>query len=401
MNRLSIHTVRMLCIAILMLAGSFGCATDDCSDPQAAAVNSSCATYDSTYDPDPESDEVAMATAIALRYIDNHPYEDEIWDWKSGVLMHGLSELYLVTGDERLHDYYQSWLDYRIDQGYQMVWSDSCPPAITAIALLSEAPNDDYQQVVADTLEYLDVTAPRTQEGGISHNGNLGKVSVWLDSLFMFGMVLNRWGELEDPARLNMAAEQIQIFADVLQDDNGFMRHAQDWPGYDESIYWARGNSWVIVSLADYLRIRVERDESDPEVEQVFRKHVQAIIGAQDEETGMWQTVMSHPDEPDNYLETSATALFAYGIARAYRYGILGDAERRVAKRAIEGVKERIVDDGDGPVVTGVSTATDPWPLRSPTGGEDGYLDVVVKDDVNYGVGAAILALIETSGLPE
>jgi unsaturated rhamnogalacturonyl hydrolase len=343
-----------------------------------------------------------MATDIALRYIDTHPYENEQWDWRSGVLMHGLAELYLVTGDQRLHDYYQSWLDYRIDQGYQLVWSDSCPPAITAVALLNEAPSDDYQRVVDDTLEYLDVTAPRTEEGGISHNGILGKTSVWLDSLFMFGMVLNRWGEIEgNEARLDMMSEQIQIFADVLQDDNGFMRHAQDWPGYDESVYWARGNSWVVAALADYLRIRLEHDQTDLEVEQIFREHVRAIIGAQDEGTGRWLTVMSHPDEADNYLETSASALFAYGIARAYRFGLLGDAERNVATKAIEGVKQMVVDEGDGPVVTGVSTATDPWPLRSPTGGEDGYLDVPVEDDVNYGVGAVILALIETSGLPE
>jgi unsaturated rhamnogalacturonyl hydrolase len=345
--------------------------------------------------PDAESDEVALATAIAIRYMETYPYENEIWDWKSGVLMHALSELYLVTRDERLHDYYQSWLDYRIEQGYQMLWSDSCPPALTAVALLKEQPDEAYQQVLDDTLEYLDVTAPRTDEGGISHYGILGnRPSVWLDSLFMFGMVLNRWGEFADPDRLDMESEPIRIFADVLQDDNGFMRHAQDWPGYDESVYWARGNGWVVASLADYLRIRVERGQSDPEVEQIFREHVQAIIGSQDEETGRWLTVMSHPDEPDNYLETSATALFSYGIARAYRYGILGDAARKVALKAIEGVKEMIVDDSDGPVVTGVSTATDPWSLQE-------YLDVAVEEDVNYGVGVAILALIETSGLPE
>jgi unsaturated rhamnogalacturonyl hydrolase len=383
MERLPIVTVRAVGIALLVGSAVFGC-TD--------ATTGSCPDR---CPPDPESEEVELATAIALRYIDSHPYEDEIWDWKSGVLMHGLSELYLVTEEQRLHDYYQSWLDYRIDQGYQIVWSDSCPPAITAVALLSEGPNDDYQSVVDNTLEYLDLIAPRTEEGGISHNGILGnRLSVWLDSLFMFGMVLNRWGELADPDRLDMESEQIQIFADVLQDENGFMRHAQDWPGYDESVYWARGNSWVLGSLADYLRIRVERDQSDPQVEQIFREHVQAIIGSQDEETGRWLTVMSHPDEPDNYLETSATALFSYGIARAYRYGILGDAERKVALKAIEGVKEMIVDGGDGPVVTGVSTATDPWSLQE-------YLDVAVEDDVNYGVGVAILALIETSGLPE
>ena len=145
----------------------------------------------------------------------------------------------------------------------------------------------------------------------------------------------------------------------------------------------------------------IEQDQTDPEVEAILRDLVRAIIGAQDEQTGRWQTAMSHPDETGNYLETSATALFAYGIARAYRVGIFGDAERLVAINAVEGVKQMVVDDGDGPVVTGVSTATDPWPLRSPTGGEDGYLDVPVEDDVNYGVGAVILALIETSGLPE
>ena len=338
----------------------------------------------------PDSEQVAMASAIALRYIDGHPAEDEVWDWKSGVLMFALTELYRVTGEPALHDYYQSWLDYRIEQGYQLVWSDSCPPAITAVALLREGSDDRYQQVVDDTLEYLDVTAPRTDQGGISHNGILGKKSIWLDSLFMFGMVLNRWGEFADPARLDMMSEQIEIFADGLQDEGGFMRHAQDWPGYDESVYWARGNAWVVASLADYLRIQVERGDPDVVVDRVFRDHVQAIMGAQ-QSGGLWLSVMSYPEEADNYLETSASALFAYGAARAYRYGVLGDQERDAAQRAVEAIKQTIGEVG-GPVVSGVSLATDPWSLPE-------YLGVPVGDDVNYGVGAVILALLETSGL--
>jgi unsaturated rhamnogalacturonyl hydrolase len=383
-KRLSILALRAVGIALFMGSATYGCTT---------TTTSNCSDY---CPPDPESNQIDTATGLAHRYIDNHPADEEVWDWKSGVLMFALTELYRVTADDTLHDYYQSWLDYHIEQGYadQLVWSDGCPPAITAIALLSETSTDEYRQVVYDVLEYLDDIAPRTKEGGISHNGIVGKESVWLDSLFMFGMVLNRWGELSgDDSRLDMESGQIQIFADVLQDGSGFMRHAQDWPGYDESVYWARGNSWVVASLADYLRIRVEREETDPGVEEVFRRHVQAIIGAQDADSGRWLTVMSHPDEPDNYLETSASALFAYGIARAYRYGILGDAERKVAQKAVEGVKQMIVDNGDGLVVTGVSGTTDPWSLQM-------YLDVPVEDDVNYGLGAVILALIETSGLP-
>jgi unsaturated rhamnogalacturonyl hydrolase len=389
-KRLSILSARAVGIGLLM--GVIACtsaATNphfDYCDPAIPADE----CYSMRRDPD--SPQVAQAIAIARRYIEGHPIEEEIWDWKSGVWMFALTELYRVTRESDLHDYYQSWLDYWIEQGYRIAWSDSCPPAITAVALLNEKSTDTYQQVVDDTLEYLDVTAPRTEAGGISHNGTYGhgKPFVWLDSLFMFGMVLNRWGDLADTARLDMMSEQVQIFADALQDDNGFMRHAQDWPGYDESVYWARGNGWVVASLSDYLRARVEQDATDPEVEQVFRNHIRAIIGAQ-QSSGLWLSVMSHPEESDNYLETSASALFAYGIARAYRYGILGEDERKVAQAAVKGIEQRI---SDGSIVTGVSLATDPWPLQQ-------YLDVPIADDVNYGVGAVILALLETSGLPE
>jgi unsaturated rhamnogalacturonyl hydrolase len=384
MQRFALPSAFAAIVTLLSSTGAFGCGstTNEASCPDGCP-------------PDAESEQVALATAIAVRYIETYPYENELWDWKSGVLMHALAELYLVTGDERLHDYYQSWLDYRIEQGYQMLWSDSCPPAITAVALLKEEPDEAYQQVVDDTLEYLDVTAPRTEEGGISHNGILGnQTSVWLDSLFMFGMVLNRAAELPGyEARLDMMAEQSRIITGILQDDNGFMRHAQDWPGYDESLYWARGNAWVVASLADYLRIRLERDESDPELEDVFLRHVEAIIGAQEANDGMWWSIMNRPGEI--YTETSGSALFASGIARAYRHGILGDEERAVAERAVAGiVEDRIRIDDDGPVVTGVSLATDPWSFEE-------YASVPLGDDVNYGVGAVILALIETSGLRE
>lgn len=345
---------------------------------------------------DPASSQVNLALAIARRYIAQHSVEEEPWDWRSGVFMFALTELYKVTRAEDIRDYYKGWMDYRIEQGYDLVWSDSCPPALTAIALLEEDPQaTSYREVVDRTLDYLDNVAPRTEENGISHNGIFGnRPSIWLDSLFMFGMVLNRWGEAYDESRLEMMSEQVQIFANVLQDDDGLMRHAQDWPGYDESVYWARGNSWVVASLSDYLRARVRGGALDAPVAEVFLDHVDAILGVQ-RDGDLWLTVMSHPDEPDNYLETSASALFAYGIARAYRYGIVGEDERRRAQRTVQSIQETMIRrDDDGPVVTQVSLATDPWSLEE-------YLSVPVAEDVNYGVGAVILALVETSGLPE
>ncbi len=341
----------------------------------------------------PESEQVALATDIALRWIEEHPAEEQIWDWGPGVLMFALTELHRVTGDDRLRDYYSAWLDYHIQEGYSIVWSDSCPPAITAVSLLSEAPNDAYQQVVDDVLQYLRFDAPRTDYGGISHTGTLGARSIWVDSVFMFGMVLTRWGELSgDASALDLLSEQMAIFAPRLQHENGLMQHADGWPGdVDNDIYWNRGNSWVTASLSDYLRVRLLRGESDAFVEKVFRDQVRGALALQDPETGLWWTIMNRPGEI--YQETSGPALFAYGIARAYRYGILGERELAAALRAVAGVKERIQPDEQGrPVVTGISFGTDPTNF-------EGYAKVEQSDDVHYGVGAAIMALIETSGL--
>lgn len=65
------------------------------------------------------------------------------------------------------------------------------------------------------------------------------------------------------------------------------------------------------------------------------------------------------------------------------------------ARRAVAGMKQQIRIDAQGrPIVTGTSKGTDPGTLEQ-------YAAVQLGEDIHYGVGAAILALIETSGLPE
>ncbi len=393
MNSIPKPIVQLLAVSLLM--GSVHCTStgtssyyDQC-DPEIPAAE--CYATRRA----PESEQVTLATNIALRWIEEHPADEEIWDWGPGVLMFALTELYRVTGDDRLRDYYSAWLDYHIREGYDIVWSDSCPPAITAVSLLSGAPNEDYQRVVDDVLQYLRVDAPRTDYDGISHAGFLGARSIWVDSVFMFGMVLTRWGELSgDASALDLMSEQMAIFAPRLQHGNGLMQHADGWPGnVDNDIYWNRGNSWVTASLSDYLRVRLLRGESDAVAEKMFRDQVRGALGLQDPDTGLWWTIMNRPGEI--YQETSGPALFAYGMARAFRYGILGEQELEAALLAVEGVKERIEPDEQGrPVVTGISLGTDPTTF-------EGYAIVEQRDDVNYGVGAVILALIETSGLAD
>ncbi len=342
---------------------------------------------------DPDSARVALATDIALRYIAEHPAAEQEWNWEEGVLMYAMTELYRVTGDARIRDYYQAWIDHHIAAGYAVVWSDSCPPALAATALYAELGDEDYADISREVLRYLAEDARRTDDGGISHLGTLNVVSLWVDSLFMFGMVLNRWGELTDDGEaLDEMGAQLDIFATHLQSESGLFVHAFGWPlEFDTDVYWGRGNSWVTVAGADYLRARVLRHETDARAAQIVSDQIAGVVATQDASGGWW-SVVNRPDEV--YLETSATALFVYGMARAYRYGFAGDEVRGPIDDAMAFLDTTIVlDDQDRPVVTGISGPTT-------VGTFEDYADVSLVEDLSYGVGGVILALIETSGLP-
>jgi len=341
----------------------------------------------------PSSAEVALASEIALGYISRHPPEKMAWDWGEGVLMFSMAELYRVTGDARLRAYTRAWLDAHIIKGYDIRWSDSCPPGLSALALAKGNQGKAYDKVVDDIVAYYK-TAPRTDEGGISHMGDAVALlkTLWLDSLFMVGVVIARQGERADDQQLiDSVGQQIGIFAKVLQGDSGLLTHAHNWPGQEKGVYWGRGNAWVTASAHEYLRIQRLRGKTDVTVGAIMERQVGAILEAQDEKTGLWWTVLNRPGK--SYLETSASALFVYGLARGYRYGARGEQVLPVIRRAMAGIKGMIKKKGaGGPVVTGISGPTS-------VGSSSYYAGIKQEDDVSFGVGAVILALLETSGL--
>ena len=73
---------------------------------------------------------------------------------------------------------------------------------------------------------------------------------------------------------------------------------------------------------------------------------IDALVKFQDQQSGLWHTLI---DDPSSYLEASATAGFAYGIAKALRMRLIPKEERYVnaAKKAIEGVLANISPQGE------------------------------------------------------
>lgn len=344
---------------------------------------------------DPSSERVALATEIAGKQMELHPPESLGWDWGEAVLLWSLVELHSVTGDPALLAYAKAWMDSNIANGFTISTSDSCAPVAIAAALYRETGDEAYAAVVDKALTYLSDLALRTDGGAISHFGTIPVVSVWVDSLFMFGNVWMAWWQATgDVASLDALGEQIRAFSALLQDDGGLFRHAWGWNEESPTpAHWARGNGWVVASVAQYLRARRIRGEEDAEVADSLRRLLEGVAQTQGAASGLWWTLLDHPGEA--YEETSASALFAYGMARAWRSGLAGDEVLPRIERAMGGVLGRITRDGQGrPVVTGISGPTT-------AGFNEQYAKVPLVDDISYGVGAVILALVETSGLPD
>ncbi|MEM9693475.1 MAG: glycoside hydrolase family 88 protein [Myxococcota bacterium] len=379
-----------------------GCASDDDATPSTPSIlDESCtpgtvgANADFASQRDAAAPRVMTAMRVADHFMSLSPAEEMLWDWGDSVFMFSLVDLYRLTGEARFRDYYRAWIEHWLPRGYESIISNSdrCPPALSALALYEETCRLDYRGIVDRVLFYLDEEALRTEQGGLNHLGTspLFAPSLWLDSLFMFGNVWTRWSEVTGELRyLDDFSDQYRIFTDLLQEDSGWMVHAYQWELAEQTpgIYWARGNAWVTAAGYDYLRVRRDTGGDDAVVAASLRAQVDAIVADQDPASGFWWTVVNRPGE--TYLETSASALFAAGLARGYRLGELDDSVLPVIESAVAGVLTRVDNRGS---VDGISGPT-------MVGSFDDYAAIPVERDIHYGVGAVIIALVETSGLP-
>lgn len=326
--------------------------------------------------------------AVADRLIETPP-ESYPFNWGEGVQMIGLMKVFERTGDEKYAAYMERWARQFVSQdipsmlvngdakvgtrrGYCGHWS----PA-TAILYLYQAKKEPaFRQLAATVTRYIREQAERSPEGALGHFTDSHQL--WVDTLYMACPLLAAMGRLEGkPDYIDDAANQIVLYAKRLQDERtGLFYHMWDWQtGQRTADLWARGNGWVIMSLADTLEAMDRRHRHYSPLESISRKMARGLAATQDPD-GLWHTVM---DDPKSYPEASATSMAVYGVLKLARLGVLPRSEMAMARRAWTAVNERYVREG---LVTGTSAGTDPKggehyrtrPLGTYTWGTGAYL---------------------------
>ncbi len=346
-------------------------------------------------DPDPDPEVLhALAEDLAVTWMGAHPPQTMAWNWGEAVLALGLQAVHRETGSEEILQYIQAWVDYHLARGVHINRSDTVVPATSALYLYDIYQDPAYLDVVEECRHYLEDVAPRLEDGAIAHMV-VTPNQVWVDSLFMFGTFYTMDGAITGTSSsFDALAEQFSLFQSHLMSP----RAGLYWHMYDELVdrhvsstptFWGRGNGWALASLGMLLTELPAAHPDRPALVSAFVNHAYAVMSWQDP-TGLWWTVLNRPG--DTYLETSASALFAFALLRGNRIGLLGTPARDAAEKALAGLLSVIEYDDGNPVVTGISKATNPGPSWM-------YARVPVGDDEPYGVGAVMMAL-EEAGRP-
>jgi rhamnogalacturonyl hydrolase YesR len=144
--------------------------------------------------------------------------------------------------------------------------------------------------------------------------------SLWLDDLYMSVPALAQMGKLTgDRKYYDDAVKQItQFSARMFNKEPGLYMHG--WiVGMKEhpEFRWARANGWALLAMTELLEVLPEDHPGRTRVLEQFRAHARGIQRVQ-AGNGLWHQLLDHND---SYLETSASAIYTFCLARAINRG--------------------------------------------------------------------------------
>lgn len=187
--------------------------------------------------------------------------------------------------------------------------------------------------------------------------------TVWLDDMFM-GIPPVAWysviaGDEQSRYQAEAVRQVLQFAERMWVPEKNLFRHGwvesmEDHP----SFHWGRANGWAILTMCEVLDVLPEDYPKRDEIMTLYRKHVRGLAALQSGE-GFWHQLL---DRNDSYLETSATAIYAYCIAHGINKGWL-DAMTYgpVAMLAWHAVTTQIDEQGQvGGTCVGTGMAFDP-----------------------------------------
>ncbi len=296
------------------------------------------------------------------------------WDYPMGVVLAAMLDATEVTGDLRYQEYtFKNFdfifehLDYFKKQaaefgpqpyGYRRLLNmrelDDCGAIGAAlIKAYRKKPEARYKAGIELADDHILHRQPRLADGTLARH-RPRPVSLWIDDAYMSIPFLAQMGKLTGKkSYFDDAAQQVIGMSKRLQNpETGLYDHSwyEDTPN-DPKFYWGRGCGWMLMATAELLSVMPEDHPDRGKVLEIFRKAVQGV-GAVQSGNGLWHQLL---DKTDSYLETSASAMFTFAIARGVNRGWLTTVWAPVAQTGWQALATKVRPDGQ---IEGICVST-------------------------------------------
>jgi unsaturated rhamnogalacturonyl hydrolase len=177
----------------------------------------------------------------------------------------------------------------------------------------------DLDSIIWNYIDFIQTRQFRLKDGTLARNRPQPN-TIWLDDLFMSVPALAQMG--------NYSGEQ-KYFDDAVKQVLQFSQRMFNWKkrlymhGWVEGMdphpefFWARANGWALMAKVELLSVLPKDHPGYQPVLDLLRAHIQGLAAVQSG-SGFWHQLL---DRSDTYLETSATAIYTYSIAKAINEG--------------------------------------------------------------------------------
>lgn len=173
----------------------------------------------------------------------------------------------------------------------------------------------DLRPLIDNYLGYISNKEFRFSDGTLARNRPQPD-TLWLDDLFMSVPALAQMGKLTGEKKYyDDAVKQVLQFSQRMFNHekgvymHGWVQGMQVHPQY----HWARANGWAVMTLVELLDVLPQDHSGYKPVLAQLQAHIKGLAAYQDG-SGFWHQLL---DRNDSYLETSATAIYTFAIARA------------------------------------------------------------------------------------
>ncbi|HZK75420.1 MAG TPA: glycoside hydrolase family 88 protein [Candidatus Kapabacteria bacterium] len=317
-------------------------------------------------------------------FIARYRPESQSTDWGQSLAMYGLLRGLSVDDNPKVRAYLRRWLAFHLAESVPVnYFCGSWSFGLLYPDVIREFPEFQIQlrAMALRIYEFIRDKAIRNGGGVLLHNVDLP--NIYIDTVYYSAVILSKLGPFLGLTWEDEAVKQIVLHLDRLQDgEKPFFIHCEENNGGLRSEgSWARGNGWVIMTLAEILPLLERKSARYKDLLVIFHRLSSALIACQTK-NGLWRTIL---DDPTAYEEVSASAMFLFAFAKIHKMGLMGSMRPMgVVGKAAKALASSVDEKGR---VLGVSEGT--WP------GTAEYYKTLSTGEWWWGTGAFLLAMTE------